>query len=66
MKVEITASEKSIDFISNLLQSNFLLIEYLSWELDPVDKDLMIEVNKIGEMLEEKLSQQKVLGGYYE
>lgn len=66
MKLEITASEKSIGFISDLLQSNFLLMEYLSWELDPVDKDLMIEVNKIGEMLEEKLSQQKVLGDYYE
>lgn len=59
MKLEITASEKSIGFISDLLQSNFLLMEYLSWELDPVDKDLMIEVNKIGEMLEEKLSQHK-------
>lgn len=59
MKLEITASEKSIDFISNLLQSNFLLMEYLSWELGPVDKDLMIEVNKIGEMLEDKLIQQK-------
>lgn len=59
MKLEITASEKSIDLISNLLQSNFLLMEYLSWELDPVDKDLMIEVNKIGEMLEEKLIQYK-------
>ena len=59
MKLEITASEKSIDLISNLLQSNFLLMEYLSWELDPVDRDLMIEVNKIGEMLEEKLIQYK-------
>lgn len=56
MKVEIAASEKSIRFISDLLQSNFLLMDFLSWELEPTDKDLMKEINEIGEFLEKQLA----------
>ena len=56
MKVEIEASEKSIRFISDLLQSNFLLMDFLSWELEPTDKDLIKEINEIGEFLEKQLA----------
>lgn len=56
MRVEIAASEKSIRFISDLLQSNFLLMDFLSWELEPADKDLMKEINEIGEFLEKQLA----------
>lgn len=56
MKVEIAASEKSIRFISDLLQSNFLLMDFLSWELEPTDKDLIKEINEIGEFLEKQLA----------
>lgn len=56
MKIEITASEKSIRFVSDLLQSNFLLMDYLSWGLEPTEKDLMKEINEIGEFLEKQLA----------
>ena len=55
MKFTIDTDEKSLAFISGILQSNFLLLEYINVLGTEVVVDVMREVNKIGVDLDKQL-----------
>ena len=55
MKFTIDTDEKSLAFIAGILQSNFLLLEYINVLGTEVVVDVMKEVNKIGVDLDKQL-----------
>lgn len=55
MKFTIDTDEKSLTFISGILQSNFLLSEYINILGLELAADVMKEINKIGVDLDKQL-----------
>lgn len=52
MKVELDIPVSVAVFISGLLQSNFIIMDFISWGLDDLDIEVMKGVNKVGEDLD--------------